>query len=384
MIIAGGNEGITTKGKPLRDGGAAIIESGKLVYASGEERHTRVKADGGYSSSLAKGMGVDGVDGVDVLWLSSCCEPLRRSEVSKHYVDHHLSHAALAYYASGFERALVIVVDDGGNVLDSMSGNSWWEYPRQQLTIFEGKGDNLSLLGREFSLPLACGLGEFYRAFTYFLGWPSGRHAGKLMAMSGHGPRFSSDHDPFFRFHRTRLAHKAKFFHPARPKDTARSFLTAAGRDDLIEKLARNKDGFSARAEIASMVQHSLEINLVTLVKQWARALDVENVCMAGGVALNCTAALRVREETGLNVFVPPAAGDMGQCVGNAITGYVNATGKRPEIASWAFIGPDMNISEMEVRSVVKKYRNQMRIRHVAGVKKNTEAARALFDGEIV
>src|SRR5579871_3331918 len=145
MRLLGINKGLTCCGKMLRNGGAAAYLDGRVVAIS-EERVTGRKYAPGYSQALSKLLKTERLrlDDFDSIAVSTCCETqqlgLRGHELEGHgllrSVNHHLSHAALAFYSSGFDRALVVVIDGGGNVLSEDPGQDlyedWWAYPREQ------------------------------------------------------------------------------------------------------------------------------------------------------------------------------------------------------------------------------------------------------------
>lgn len=390
MIIVGANAGETSFGKPLRDGGAAIIADGQLIYASAEERHTGVKASGGYNAALAAGMTALGLQRADKVFLSSCCEPiLETSSHDEHeYVDHHKSHAALAYYGSGLSDALVVVCDAGGNVVErSPATRNWWMHQRQQLSIYSGRHGKLTELGSHFLEPMSCGLGEMYRAFTYFLGWNSGRQAGKVMALAGAGERLAGKPDAadFYSFSDGLPISKVSSFDPYNPSETARRFLRSVRRDDLIRAWENHGDD-AARLEVAKIVQWNLETAISRIVKNWLAITGLSSVCFSGGVALNCTAVRRLEDELGCHVFVPPGSGDNGQSVGNAILGHLRIYGRAPDIASLpVFLGREYRPNLDQIRTLIRDSGVRARIRKFENRESLLETvAEGLFDGEVV
>jgi len=359
MIIVGVNEGRTKLDKSLADGGVAIIRDDQLVYVSAEERHTRIKADGGYIHALNAGFGFLhlNTDEVKHYYSSSCCEP-RQKNINNNgktikYEDHHLSHAALSFFTSEFSEAVIIVADAGGNTLsEEMSGTEWADEPRQQLSIYHAKGLDICKVGTEFAEPRECGLGEMYRAFTHYLGWPLTRHAGKVMALAATGDTSLDKPHIFFEVNSSKIFPMIESFNPHEPKETARDLLLAIGRSDLIKEYEVNASD-TAKAEIAKIAQLNLEFVLEYLVEKWTKELDCRNVCLGGGVALNCTAARRVREKTNCSLYIPPGAGDNGQCVGNALLGYVEHYGKLPIIENLAFLGGGYSSSKGMVKDLL-------------------------------
>lgn len=383
MLVAGINSGETKLGKPLRDGGAALILDGSLKFASSEERHTREKAAGGFQLSLESGLAEIGAGRPTHHFLSSCCE-LKPTEEKMNSVGHHYSHAISAHLISSFDSSIIIVMDDGGNVLEGTKNtNKWWSKSREQVSIYHAKGLDLKLVGREFDQPYQCGFGEFYRAFTYYLGWNSGRHAGKLMALSGLGSGVSRAKPGFFETINTRLSSRIKNFEPHDPISTARKFLASIGRSDLSLLIEQHGD-FDAKVEVAALVQRELEYQVNELVLSWTKKLKLKTVCLTGGVALNCTMANYVRTKQNISLFIPPASSDAGQCLGNAISGYYNLTKKIPELGNVAFQGADTQITAIAVIEALNKYGVNASIieLHDQALFKNT--AKLINDGAIV
>lgn len=386
MILAGVNIGMTEASKPLRDGGAAIVVDGVLSYALAEERLTREKAAGGYHRSLVEGLRHLGLDEPSHVFSSSCCQPLQSSgSVNFQHVDHHESHAALAYFASGKSEAVVCVADAGGDVLSQADyDGKWWKYSRQQLSIFLGSDGRLELLDRQFDLPGDCGLGEMYRAITYYLGWPSGRHAGKTMALSAYGGDIASDDQLFFDWVDDTLSCKIGDFEPLHPFATARKLLLSINREDLTDAWEKNASE-QARAEIARIAQSSLEFAIGKIAKHWCEKLNCEDLCFSGGVALNCTAAKFLEQRHGLSVFIPPGAGDSGQCVGNAIVGYIQETGEPPSLGAFPYLGIHHKTSHREIELVMCRLGLDGRIiSHHDQRSLFSHVASSLFNGEVV
>ena len=151
--IAGILKGETSFGKPIRSGGAAYIRvknDSSHIIALAEERSSRKKYAGGFQASLGDVLksANSGLEELDFIAVSSCCEPAR--DILKGLPDlgpaelvpvgHHESHATLAFLGSGYDDALVVVSDGGGDVLGSYPGDDrrWWLHPREQLTFWHG------------------------------------------------------------------------------------------------------------------------------------------------------------------------------------------------------------------------------------------------------
>jgi carbamoyltransferase len=367
MRILGVNKGSTLTGKKLRFGGAAIYDDGELI-AIGEERVTGVKYAGGYSAALSelhKLTGWDPERDFDYIAISSCCESQRASlsghELQGHEnlvaIQHHLSHAALAFYGSGFDRALVVVADGGGNTLSDSPDPSprWWREPREQCSYYLGVNGKLDLVGRDFDQPLEVGLGEMYRAFTYFLGWHSSTHASKTMALAGHG-RQDRIEGEIFGFDGERLVAPVR-------NDPYQPIRMIAELGDVLGKNfgePRSPGGAILRIhrQVAAFVQNSTELALTRRLQQLRKTYRVDKLCIAGGLGHNVVANGRLLSLFAGGVYVPSAPGDEGQCLGNiyALLDVLGTAGSAPVMnrSSNAFIGPEMKIDSAAVARGLK------------------------------
>ena len=195
MIIAGVNLPFTEFAKNLKDGGLCIVEDGSIKFAIAEERITRQKRAGGFQNAFQYALNKLNLrkKDIDLIVYSSCCEKIRPDiqipdfeGVANLSCNHHYSHAVSAYMTSQFEEAIVLVLDAGGNVLDSRS-EKWWTSNREQHSYYVAKGSTINLHSVDFDKPKEAGIAEIYRAFTYYLGWPSSNYANKTMAVSAFG-----------------------------------------------------------------------------------------------------------------------------------------------------------------------------------------------------
>jgi carbamoyltransferase len=327
MRILGISKGETVSEKALRHGSVAAYVDGEL-HALAEERVTGEKYAGGYEKSLAALLSYQDlrVDDFDVIGVSTCCEPevnaLLGHQLSGHRslvtVNHHLSHASLAFYGSGFESALVAVADGGGNTLardSSLESEEWWRHPREQNSYFLAtRTGGLELITRDFDEPYDVGLGEMYRAFTYFLGWHSSRHASKTMALAGHGRRnaIGTELYPFENGKPQSLVRND----PYRPIDVVLNLGQALGIG-LGEPRVPNQAILQIHRDVAAFVQRGIEEVLVRRLHDLRAEYNVSRLCISGGVALNVVANGSLLKEFPGGVYVPNAPADDGQALGN-------------------------------------------------------------------
>lgn len=329
---------------PLADGSAALLSDGRVVRAVIEERLTRTRYAGGFRRSAAACLGSTALDAVDVFAFSSCCGARwSRADAAEYLcrelggvvspervlvVDHHRSHAMLAFAAAarrGAEPVLVCVLDGMGNRLDDDAPAEWWQGRFQRQSYYlarwvDGRAD-IDLVHEEATGANEIGLGEIYRAITHVLGWNSYQHAGKTMALAafgnaGHlpGVRFV-EHDP------TRgIVVPIGNLHD-RPLEQVRQILRRAGHD-LPAAFDASSVGPSntLAAALAACVQQQLEQALVEQVGALAARFGARQVAFGGGVALNCVALGAVHDALpGLELHVPCAPADTGQALGNAL-----------------------------------------------------------------
>ena len=218
------------------------------------------------------------------------------------YSEHHLSHAASAYYTSGFEDAAVLTVDGVGEWATA----SWGR----------GSGKDLELLG-EIRFPHSLGL--LYSAFTYYCGFKVNSAEYKLMGLAPYGQPTMVDKvrefidvkdDGSFRLNMEYFAYEEgtgmfneKFEQvmgrPRRP-------LEHKGMDEFYMDAARS-------------IQEVTNDVMVKLARSSMERAGSKNLCMAGGVALNCVANGHILRQTGVeNLYVQPSAGDAGGAMGAA------------------------------------------------------------------
>jgi carbamoyltransferase len=228
-------------------------------------------------------------------------------------VDHHLSHAASAYYFSGFDDAAVLTVDGVGE----------WA----TTTFGRGQGSDLEIF-EEVCFPHSLGL--LYSALTAYLGFEVNDGEYKVMGLAPYGqPRYADalrslvipGRDGQYRLDLRCFEFLGgdRMFSAALPE-----LLGHPPREPESELLPFHED-------VARSLQAVLEEILLDKARDLHRRTDSENLCMAGGVALNCVANARLlREGPFARLFVQPAASDAGGCLGAAAVAHRRRTGERP------------------------------------------------------
>jgi len=307
IVVVGVNEG--------HDGGAAIVVDGVVKCAISEERLNRRKYSAGYVNSFFYCLNALNlkIDDISLVVFSNYHKPL-----PKHYqgalkplgipsqkfitVDHHLSHAFGAYFLSPFDDALILVIDGQGNNNDTES-------------YYIGEGQKIEKIGgNSQKRNPAKGIGRTYEAFTNFLGWID-QEAGKTMALAAYGDS-STFKIPLFTLKNTEVIGELKYKYE-------KGVLEFAKKRSLDFGSPYTRGTTSKSANVAAYVQKELEKILVELVSELVKKTGKKKICMAGGVALNCSANTKLLQ-TGIvkDIFVLPAASDRGQAIGNALYGF--------------------------------------------------------------
>ncbi len=360
------------------DSAAALLKDGKLVAASDEERFSRKKHDSGFPQrAIDFCLRTAGIEAGDLdyvvfyekpllkfdrilrsnlatfpkswlvfreglitwmnekLWIKALLqEQLPDVPVERFlFVEHHLSHAASAFFASPYEDAAIITIDGVGEWTTTTIGKGTADW--------SGQGQNRIDLTQELRFPHSLGL--LYSAFTAYLGFRVNNGEYKVMGMTPYGEAryidrvekvvrvqddgsFWLDMD-YFDFHQSATrTFSDKFIDLFGPPRVAESeFYTYTthpqrdypGWDDA--KASTNQH----YADIAASIQRVTEETILKLVNHAHQTTGSKNLCMAGGVALNSVANGRIQREGPFeNIFIQPAAGDGGGALGAALYAY--------------------------------------------------------------
>lgn len=293
------------------------------------------------------------------------------------FPEHHLSHAASAFYPSPFEEAAVLTVDGVGE----------WA----TASISHGQGHRLTPL-RELRFPHSLGL--VYSAFTHFLGFRVNSGEYKLMGLAPFG---NPDADRVRRFSEL-IRQNLLQIQPDGSLWTNPTFFTyATGLNMIPEKRWERLFGFPRRrpeedienhhGDLALAVQQVTEDVLRAMAREARRLTGSAHLCLAGGVALNCTAVGRLEAE-GIfqRVWVQPAAGDAGGALGAALAArHIYFDQPRTVVPGdalrGAYLGPALGPSDVERvcrkhRAPVDRFPDELALaRHVA---------RLLAEGRVV
>ena len=372
------------------DSAAALIEDGRVVAAAQEERFTRVRHDARFPRNALRyclaeaGVGLGDVDYVAFydkpflkferlletylafaprgfasfrrampLWIREKLfqKDLLRKELSALasgvrweerllFTEHHLSHAASAFYPSPFAEAAVLTMDGVGEWATTSVGH--------------GAGNRLEI-AREIHFPHSLGL--LYSAFTYYTGFRVNSGEYKVMGLAPYGePRFAAT----ILERLMDLKEDGSFRLDQRYFDYCTGLtMTNARFDELFGGPPRRPDEpLTARhMDLAASVQAVTEEVVLHLTRSIAAETGAKNLCLAGGVALNCVANGRVlRDGRFERIWIQPAAGDAGGALGAALAAYHGFAGHEREVPAGldgmrgSFLGPSFEQRDVERR----------------------------------
>jgi carbamoyltransferase len=359
------------------DSAAALLRDGQIVAACQEERLSRKKHDSDFPMRAVRyvlkeaGIGTDQLDAVgfydkpllkfermlstyvatfprsfssfrkamplwikEKLWVPSIIrKELKPYAGPIYFAEHHMSHAASCFLVSPFEEAAILTVDGVG------------EWATASFGI--GRGSDITLF-KEIRFPHSLGL--LYSAFTYYLGFKVNSAEYKVMGLAPYGKPVHFERIMKEMIHLNEdgsFKLNMKYF----SYDYGLT-MTNGAFDEFFGGPPRKAESWMNEREfdIAASVQKVCEEVVLRMARYIHKETGLQNLCMAGGVALNCVANGRVIRETPFkNLFVQPAAGDAGGAVGVAHWLY-NTLEKQPRGKPWthAYLGPAYSDAEIE------------------------------------
>ena len=277
------------------------------------------------------------------------------------FSEHHLSHAASAFYPSPFKSAAVLTLDGVG------------EWTTTSIAV--GRGRELSVV-KEIHFPHSLGL--LYSAFTYYTGFKVNSGEYKVMGLAPYGePRYAD----LIREKLITVADDGSFQLDMSYFDYATGLtMTNKKFDALFGGPPRTLETELSQREmdLAASIQKVTEDIIIDLAKGIARETGEKNLCLAGGVALNCVAnGILLRERVFNNIWIQPAAGDAGGALGAALSAWHLHYSKERVVSAerdamkGAYLGPEFSDSEIEselkaCRAVYKKLSKDELINEVA------------------
>jgi carbamoyltransferase len=403
------------------DSAAALVEDGRIVAAVQEERFSRKKFDDGFPAQAIKyclqaaGISLRDVDFVVFydkpflkmerlvetylayvprgwasyvkampVWLGEklfqkrvLVDELQQfdpnfADEKLLFTEHHHSHAASAFYPSPFEEALVLTMDGVG------------EWCTTAVSL--GNGNRIDIV-KEIHFPHSLGL--LYSAFTYYTGFRVNSGEYKLMGLAPYGkPRFSQlirdnlidiKADGSFRLD------MSYFNYCTGLTMTSEKFERLFGMPVREESAPLTQ----AHMDIAASVQIVLEEAVLALTRSLATEYGQRNLCLAGGVALNCVANGKIHRDGRFDrIWIQPAAGDAGGALGAALAGYHafgggtrSLNGRTHDTMEGSYLGPAFTEMEIQQRLRAEGARFQV-FEDEAALLDYT--AQALADGQAV
>jgi carbamoyltransferase len=289
------------------------------------------------------------------------------------FAEHHHSHAASAFYPSPFNDALVLTVDGVGEWCTTMAG--------------VGRGNTIDVL-KEIHFPHSLGL--LYSAFTYYLGFRVNSGEYKLMGLAPYGePRFCNvilnnlidlKADGSFKLDMSYFNYCTGLTMTNEKFDRLFGMPPRQESDPLTQK----------HMDIAASIQVVLEEAMLRLTNSLAAEHGQRNLCLAGGVALNCVANGKILRGGKFDrLWVQPAAGDAGGAVGAALLGYHHFNGAERRLngsrlgdaMSGAYLGPSYSDAEARERLTAEGARFEVVDDEAALLDRSAEA---LADGRAV
>tara|TARA_B100000035_G_scaffold260067_1_gene230871 strand:- start:1202 stop:3037 length:1836 start_codon:yes stop_codon:yes gene_type:complete len=370
------------------DSAAALLIDGKIISACQEERFTRKKHDSSFPEKAIRNileinnLTIDDIDYVVFyekpflkferllqtylstaprgftsfktaipLWLRD--KLFQKSIISKElkkfsnnfdikklfFSEHHLSHAASAFYPSPYDDAVILTLDGVGE----------WA----TTTVCYGRHNKITI-DKEINFPHSIGL--LYAAFTYYLGFKINSGEYKVMGLAPYGtPKYKNlilskivnlKEDGTFRLNQ-------KYFNYMTGLT-----MTSPKFSELFGHPVRQAESETLtqfHMDVAASIQAVTEEIVLRLTKSLSKQYKTKNLCLAGGVALNCVANGKIKMSKYFkNIFIQPAAGDAGGSLGAALTLWHNELGnnrivEKPDSMNGCYLGPEFSNEQVEL-----------------------------------
>lgn len=394
--------------------GVCLLKDGEIVFSIEEERLTRRKYDGGplasilkileytdkldymvfaHTQSLADVAGKLEYTGEDVYsglarklgLISSDHPPYDHPQVIDLAMFHHKTHAALAFYRSGFEKAVAVIIDGAGTFFPLTAGGenlTVWEtesiyectYPANIKTLHKTLGTRNMFVGsfienfeagswepdQKFDVLITdrAGIVKAYEAVTEYCGWSS-IEAGKTMGLFPYGqpttnfPKILDENDvPVPVTNRNLIV-------PRYPNGA----VVNSGMYKYLNNHETDKDvtHLQNRRDLAYAVQQESQSAAARYIKYAVEKSGCKNVVISGGYGLNCVANyhyLKELRDEGINLYVEPVSNDAGTAMGAALIWHYNVTNEttaRPR-ADNVYLGPVYNYTLDDINKTAEKY----------------------------
>jgi carbamoyltransferase len=409
------------------DAAAAIIKDGVIIAAAQEERFTRIKHDESFPANAIAfclkeaAVEIDELDAVvfydkpflkferiletyvayapkgflsffkaipiwikDKLFLKKKIKDelekigvYDKRKLKLLFTDHHLSHAASAYYPSSFANAAVLTIDGVGE----------WT----TTSIYKAEGNTLTAL-KEMHFPHSVGL--LYSAFTYFLGFKVNSGEYKLMGLAPYGNAGNEQTEQYKKIIKEKLCtvyDDGSIFLDQQYFSYGTGFkMISDSKWQQLFGIAKRQPDDSIEQQhcnLALAIQQVTE-EIVIKLATYAKAItNSSNLCLAGGVALNCVANGKLQELKFFdNIYIQPAAGDAGGALGAALAAYhiyfdqPKIEGIEYDTMQGSYLGP--SFSNEQIIYDCKKNKLQYEVQNDEAL--NTNIAAQLANGKVV
>ena len=408
------------------NGGACLVKDGKIVFALEEERLSRQKYDGGPLATMLKVL--EYTDKLDYIFIAhtqsmektggkidytgdQLYSGLARklglierfsggTQIFDHpqVIDisdkHHVTHAACAFYRSGFESAVAVVVDGAGTeTFAEYQGEPLWlwetesiidcSYPHNFKTLYKHQGTRGPCGTQvDFKAPSkqihekegdtyisvisdTAGITKCYEAVTEYCGF-NAIEAGKTMGLFPYGKHNPNIPSFFPEGYAADLSNR-NLFAPMYPNGAIFNAQVLGeefcdGRDgEPVDEITR----LQSRRDVAYHVQKDTQDAVAKLIRIAVKLSGNKNVVLSGGYALNCVANYHYLEELkdeGINLYVEPVSNDAGTAIGAAMLQYFAGTqSTEPTFDKSVYLGPEYNYSIDDVESIVEKAGGQLK-----------------------
>ena len=391
------------------NGGVCLLKNGELVFATEEERYSRNKYDGGplaammkikeftnrldhlivaHTQTLKDTAGVIDFTGDDMYTgMARKMGLIERKNVDlrdhPQVLDlshmHHKLHAACAFYRSGFDEAVAVIVDGAGTFIPMQisEGEHTYgfevetlfdcSYPANFNTLFKNIGlktpvrtqiDQVESFGEEYESVISdrAGIVKVYEAVTEYCGFPA-IEAGKTMGLFPYGepndripPLFESDG-------RVSLSNRNVTI-PTYPNSAMINFQQY---DELKDGLSSDLTKLQNRRDLAYAVQTQTQEQVVQYIRQAVSMSGKNNVIISGGYGLNCVANyhyLEALKDEGINVYVEPVSNDAGTAIGAAFMTYHHLAEDTTNrgVNHNLYLGIPYTYQEEEIQSLATEY----------------------------
>lgn len=361
---------------PGHNGSACLIEDGKIIFYVEEERMSRMKYDGNPFRASLLALQHHNIDvlvlgGTDIgsypqltwtgenIFVGFARKFNKNIKIVDLTSQHHLGHAAGSFYNSGFDEAVVVVVDGCGSIKGARSGTNHYNgYETETAYKFSYPGNCDSIYQSIFDVQgnphvdthdLKAGsnvtITKTYEAVTHYLGWHF-IEAGKTMGLAPYGK-----HDPDMPklFDEKTERAKIELVWPTYPGgaiircDTDEGKYFANGNPGSTDWHKDSSKVTDIAKDIAWQVQHETERLVGNLIERAVEETNIKNVCISGGYGLNCMANYYYQKRfPDLNIYCDPIAHDGGTVVGLAkLVYYRESEDKTKYPLTTLYLGPE-------------------------------------------